>query len=190
MATEISTLDPRLTPAPMAEVAELLHRLFVSLPMPAGPDEEIAVTNYVLALKGMPAWAISQAIEAFLQCRVPGQSAMWAPRPPMLAAAARREMQAVYDDIDRSARRSAIRNQIRERAEIEARQVKTPEQKARAIEIMRGFRQRMQSEPITTTPRNEWFVERTRDPFHATRQRVEQKNSGENAGLSEEGAAI
>lgn len=113
MATEMALTDPRLKSASMAETAELLHRLFASLPQHGGADPATALQGYVIALEGLPAWAIEQTVARYLQGRVPGQDKRWAPRPPQLAEAVRAELAPVYAELGKESRKASFRGDDR-----------------------------------------------------------------------------
>lgn len=87
----VSTLDPRLKSATKLEMAEQLHQLFSSLPQRAGDDPVAVMNGYLIAIQGLPLWAIAKTVQSYLRGLVKGQDNRFCPRAPEFATAVREE---------------------------------------------------------------------------------------------------
>lgn len=107
---QIALRDPRLKPALPGEITEHLHQLFSNLPQKGGDDPVTVMNGYAIALQGLPEWAIGNAVRAFLRGMVPGQDKRFCPRAPELSAAARKELDHVYEDVAKKRREESFRS--------------------------------------------------------------------------------
>lgn len=88
---QVITLDPRLKSATNLEMAAHLHQLFSSLPQRAGDDPVAVMNGYMMAIQGLPLWAIANTVQSYLCGLVKGQDKKFCPRAPEFATAIREE---------------------------------------------------------------------------------------------------
>lgn len=178
--------------ASMAEISVEMQRLVDAMPPPRGVDAAKAFQTYCDALTKFTTEEIQEGIRRFLSAECdPKISLKFYPRPPELA----KIVGGVHAERMKVAAEQARKEQLaRDRAEMAESAklaIKTPEQKARAAELMRRLRagepvdpahvHRPRSFDMTSEhlpppisrdydqPRNPMFAAASRDPYRARR---------------------
>lgn len=150
-------------------ITDHLRVLFATFPAPQG-DVAAQMQAISMALKGFTEDDVADAVEAFVQGRVPGHNMAFAPTAPQLASACRRAMELRLDEANRH-RRAVL--------QIEAREQDTPknaENRARVAAMVAGALKNLSMHDIPKAADNEAtraaYLKRHDERFHGTQYTV------------------
>lgn len=141
MTVLVPTVSRPLTRQAMDDLRRPLSMLFASYPEPFGRGDvtdlrRLQAESYMLALEGIPEWAVTEAVTAFIQGRVERKSPDRLPTAEQLAKQCRAVLET---EADAQRQRNQLRKQAEERR-IETQRAAergSPEERARrAAEIL------------------------------------------------------
>ena len=143
MTVLASTINKPLRAQMADDLRRPLATLFAGYEAPWAKGDAEAVLSlrdaqakvYMLALNGLPEWAVQEAVTAFVQGRVERSNRAKLPTAEQIAAEARRLISEEAQRQQRSRAEQEARDEARERAEFEANRTSREERAAAAARI-------------------------------------------------------